>query len=106
MASITPEARAAASVTPLPWESDSERELGRHTITTGMPMQSRPVTSATRVIPNGLKCRDIRMNVSSAERVRSLRCLSLIVGMGATVERRARAPGTRSTHVPDSLDVS
>jgi hypothetical protein len=36
--SISPEARAAARVGPLPWETARERELGRQTITTGMPM--------------------------------------------------------------------
>ena len=42
---------AAQMSRPLPWETATERELGRTTITTGTPMQSRPVTSAIRVMP-------------------------------------------------------
>src|SRR5262245_61663463 len=39
-----------------PCDTAIERELGRTTITTGMPMQSRPVTLAMRVIPiTGMK---------------------------------------------------
>ena len=36
---------------PLPCDTASERAFGRHTITTGMPMRSSPVTLATRVMP-------------------------------------------------------
>ena len=50
-ASITPEALAAASVSPLPCETATERAFGRQTITTGTPVRSRPVTLAMRVMP-------------------------------------------------------
>ena len=50
-ASITPDALAASRVRPLPCETASEREFGRHTMTTGMPIRSSPVTLAIRVIP-------------------------------------------------------
>jgi len=36
----------------LPWETAKPREFGRHTITTGIPGESRPVTFATRVMPS------------------------------------------------------
>ena len=39
---------------------DKAREFGRQTITTGMPMESKPVTLATRVIPiTGSKPRNL-----------------------------------------------
>ncbi len=52
IASITPETRAASRSSPFPCETVTERELGRVTMTTGIPILSNPVTLATRVIPN------------------------------------------------------
>ena len=49
---MTAEACAGSAVTPLPWDTDRHRALGRTQIHTGMPMRSSPVTLATRVIPN------------------------------------------------------
>jgi hypothetical protein len=43
-----PDAFAAQRSRPLPWETATERALGRTTTITGMPMRSRPVTFATR----------------------------------------------------------
>ena len=43
---MIPDALAAARSTPFPWETESERPFGRQTITTGMPMTSRPVITA------------------------------------------------------------
>ena len=51
IASIVAEAAAACSVTPLPASTASEPEAGRVAMTTGIPIVSRPVMSATRVIP-------------------------------------------------------
>src|SRR5438270_9808866 len=54
---------------PLPWETASERALGRTTITTGIPIKSRPVTLAMRVIPmRGMSSRT-RATVSAGSTV-------------------------------------
>ena len=49
--SMMPETLAAARLKPLPWDTETERELGRQTMTTGIPTLSRPVTLATLVMP-------------------------------------------------------
>ena len=69
-ASMTPEAFAAARVSPLPCETATERALGRTTITTGMPMRSRPVTLATRVMPMPASSGRRRARVSSGAQMR------------------------------------
>src|SRR5690349_21620302 len=48
---MRPEAFAARRSALFPCDTAIERELGRTTMMTGMPMQSRPVTLAMRVIP-------------------------------------------------------
>ena len=48
---MIPDTLAAVRSTPLPWDTESDRPFGRQTITTGMPITSRPVTTATRVTP-------------------------------------------------------
>src|SRR5882724_595754 len=67
---MSPEARADARSSPLPCETESERALGRQTITTGMPIESSPVTSATRVIPRTGSSRERRAAVASGATVR------------------------------------
>ena len=47
IASIIADTFADATSTPLPCETDSEREFGRIAWTTGMPMESKPVTLAS-----------------------------------------------------------
>ena len=49
--SMTPDALAASRSRPLPCETAIEREFGRKTMTTGMPMRSSPVTLAILVMP-------------------------------------------------------
>src|SRR6266404_4119097 len=51
MDSITPEALAASRSIPFPCDTAMEREFGRHTMTTGMPTLSSPVTLAILVMP-------------------------------------------------------
>ena len=51
---MIPDAFAAARVNTFPWDTESERALGRTTITTGTPIASNPVTFATRVMPESL----------------------------------------------------
>src|SRR5437660_3769027 len=63
-ASIKPDARALARSIPFPCETATDRELGRHTITTGIPTESNPVTFATRVIPITGARRSTRLSVS------------------------------------------
>src|SRR5215469_13851136 len=65
MASINPDTRALARSIPFPCDTATERELGRHTITTGIPIESNPVTLATRVIPVTGARRSARFSVSS-----------------------------------------
>src|SRR5437660_1622292 len=62
---MSPDARALARSIPFPCETATDRELGRHTITTGIPTGSRPVTLATRVIPITSANRDTCFSVSS-----------------------------------------
>ena len=64
-ASINPDARALARSIPFPCDTATDRELGRHTITTGMPTESNPVTLATRVIPITGARGSARFSVSS-----------------------------------------
>src|SRR5919108_4433567 len=68
--SIKPEALAAAKSRPLPWETAMERELGRQTMTTGTPIESRRVTLAIRVMPITGASRQPRRTVSSGVIVR------------------------------------
>ncbi|TIU89412.1 MAG: hypothetical protein E5W03_04105, partial [Mesorhizobium sp.] len=49
--SITAEIQAASNVMPLPEETESERDAGLTAEQTGMPITSRSVRSATRVMP-------------------------------------------------------
>src|SRR3954471_6003716 len=48
---MMPDTFAEVRSTPLPWDTESERPFGRTTITTGMPITSRPVITPTRVTP-------------------------------------------------------
>ena len=67
---MTPDAFAAARVRPFPCETATERELGRTTITTGMPMRSSPVTFAMRVMPMFGSSGRSRASVSSGAQMR------------------------------------
>ena len=49
--SMRPEAFAASRVNPFPCDTAIDRELGRHTIATGIPRRSSPVMFAMRVMP-------------------------------------------------------
>src|SRR5262245_47480262 len=51
MDSIAADTLAESRSSPLPWETDSDREHGRTDMTTGIPMTSRPVTLASLVMP-------------------------------------------------------
>jgi len=70
MLSMTPDALAAATSSPLPSDTTTDLEFGRQTVTTGMPMTSRPVISATRVIPAASKKRPAHLSVSAGETAR------------------------------------
>src|SRR6185437_1405003 len=70
IASMSPEARAASSVSPLPCATESERALGLVTITTGTPIVSSPVTSAMRVMPHSGIRGIMRASVSSGGQTR------------------------------------
>ena len=70
MHSMTPDARAAAGVSPLPSDTATDREFGLHTVNTGRPMTSSPVMSATRVMPMTGKKRRTDSSVSSGETIR------------------------------------
>ncbi len=70
MLSMTPDALAAARSSPLPSDTVTDREFGRHTVTTGRPMTSSPVISATRVMPMTGKKRRTDSSVSSGETIR------------------------------------
>src|SRR5207244_10016767 len=63
-ASINPDARALARSIPFPCDTATDRELGRQTMTTGIPTESNPVTFATRVIPITGARRSTRLSVS------------------------------------------
>src|SRR5215813_375435 len=65
VASISPDTRALARSIPFPCDTATDRELGRLTMTTGMPTESSPVTFATRVIPITGARRSTRLSVSS-----------------------------------------
>ena len=67
---MMPEALAAASVSPLPCDTATDRELGRQTMTTGTPIRSRPVTLATRVMPSAGSNGCRRATVSSGDTAR------------------------------------
>jgi hypothetical protein len=67
MLSMTPDAFAAAESSPLPSETVTDREFGRQTVNTGRPITSRPVISATRVIPITGKNRRTDSSVSSGD---------------------------------------
>lgn len=56
--SPSPDTFADTKSTPLPWDTESERLFGRHTMTTGIPMVSSPVTTPTRVMPTWLVKRE------------------------------------------------
>src|SRR5437773_4147143 len=73
-ASIKPDARALARSIPFPCETATDRELGRHTITTGIPTESKPVTLATRVIPMMGAKRITHFNVCSTVCDRCVPC--------------------------------
>jgi len=66
---------AESSDSPFPWETATDRELGRETMITGRPIRSRPVTLATRVIPICAKCGRTRAIVSAGG---MLRCVSVV----------------------------
>ncbi len=51
--SISAEAAAASTDSPLPCDVDRLRPLGRMAANTGIPRQSSPVRFASRVIPSG-----------------------------------------------------
>ena len=70
IASIAPDALAASKVRPLPWETASERELGLHTMTTGTPIRSNPVTLAMRVMPIRARYGCTRASVLAGSTVR------------------------------------
>src|SRR5437867_10179842 len=63
-ASIKPDARALSRSIPFPCETATDRELGLQTMTTGIPIESNPVTFATRVIPITGARRSTRLSVS------------------------------------------
>ena len=67
MLSMTPDALAAASSSPLPSDTVTALEFGRQTVTTGRPITSSPVISATRVMPITGKKRRTDSSVSSGE---------------------------------------
>jgi hypothetical protein len=70
MLSMTPDALAAATSSPLPKDTATDLEFGRQTVTTGIPMTSRPVISATRVIPAASKKRAADLSVAAGETTR------------------------------------
>src|SRR6201995_1265632 len=72
MASIVAEASAAESRSPLPCETENDRELGRTATVTGIPMQSSPVTLPTRVMPT---CRAIGATLASVLSGEVVRCV-------------------------------
>jgi hypothetical protein len=69
---MTADALADARSRPLPWDTASAREFGRQQNATGMPMQSRPVTSATRVMPIAGNSGAMRSSVRAGLTVRSV----------------------------------
>src|SRR4051812_19172249 len=83
MDSISPDACAAAKVTPLPCETATERALGRYTATTGIPIRSRPVKLAMRVMPINPIHVFIRATVSVGEVVRWVSCRKALGTFGA-----------------------
>ena len=69
-ASISAEACAATMSTPLPLNTALDRALGRQTIATGMPVRSKPVRFAIRVMPNAAANVLTRATVSSGGTLR------------------------------------
>jgi hypothetical protein len=67
MLSMTPDARAAARSSPLPSDTVTDLEFGRHTVITGRPIMSSPVISAVRVMPMTGRKRRTDSSVSSGE---------------------------------------
>ena len=61
---MTVDALAASRSHPFPWDTKIDREFGRHTITTGMPTVSSPVTLASRPVPMTARNRRMRATVS------------------------------------------
>src|SRR3984893_78428 len=68
--SIRPDALAAERSSPFPCETAIDRALGLHTMTTGTPTVSSPVTFAMRVMPMIGARRSPRSRVSSGGSVR------------------------------------
>ena len=69
---MTAEARASSRVTPFPCDTESVRASGRTQSATGIPIRSRPVTSATLVIPTVGRIGLIRAKVSAASHARKV----------------------------------
>ncbi len=69
-ASMIPETLAAIRSTPFPCDTESDRPFGRQTITTGMPITSSPVITATRVIPTRGRTGRSRSSVAAGSTVR------------------------------------
>ena len=90
MLSMTPDARAAARVSPLPSDTVTDLEFGRQTVTTGRPITSSPVISAARVIPIAGKKGRTDSSVSSGERSRWVPSLCFF---GASPAKRIPVPG-------------
>src|SRR5512147_583463 len=97
MDSMIAEVRARSRLTPFPCDTESERAFGRTHIATGIPIRSRPVTSATLVIPSAEKSGLTRVRVSTGSQTR-------------TVPPRSRFtrdhPGGLSTVVRDVLNIT
>ncbi len=70
--SMMPETLAAATLTPFPVETETDFELGRTTLMTGMVRRSRPVTLAIRVMPNAPRRGSSAASVSSGGRERTV----------------------------------
>ena len=67
---MRPDTFAAARSKPLPWATAMEREFGRHTMTTGIPIKSNPVMLATWVMPICGSSGVSRASVSAGDTVR------------------------------------
>ena len=96
-------------IDPLPWKTAVDREFGRHTMTTGMPARSRPVRLAMRVMPKLDLNGNIRANVSSAGKSRTLlwnvfdpRPTSPIIRMGPH-SHRYHSDGSHAPQQQDEL---
>jgi hypothetical protein len=66
------EVRARSRLTPFPCDTESERAFGRTHIATGIPIRSRPVTSATLVIPSAGRSGLMRVWVSAGSQARKV----------------------------------